>query len=257
LASEGGRKGTVLVVGATGPIGQCVCQQLLFEGYSVRALTRRSSFREREGREDAGWTGEVKWEVGDLTRPESLRGLLKGVDKVVWCAGSQAYRYGIELNRLIYCESVGAIAKLAKEEARGLSSFVLVSSNAVTRFSDPDFGGSDYLKDALKWKAQGEALLRDAGVPYSILRFAAYYGANGVEATPDNIWITQGDPPGRRPMSLANLSLIVAKCLSDPRYSYKTFETSEATQGRNPGGDWEEAMDKLVDDARVQAARGG
>mmetsp|Transcript_45638 Transcript_45638/g.111112 ORF Transcript_45638/g.111112 Transcript_45638/m.111112 type:complete len:344 (-) Transcript_45638:91-1122(-) len=246
-AAEGSTRGTVLVVGATGAIGQTVCQQLLGEGYAVRALTRRTNLSDREGREDAGWTGQVKWVVGDLTKPQSLRGLFKGVDKVVWCAGSQAYLKGIELNRLIYAESVGIVAKLAKEEAKDLSAVVLVSSNAVTRFNDPDFGGSDYLKDVLKWKAQGEKLLRESGVPYSVLRFSAYYGG---EANPDKVWITQGDPPGRTPMSLANLALIVSKCLSDPKYGYKTFETAEAREGRNPGGNWEEAMDKLVDDPK-------
>eukprot|EP00282_Hemiselmis_andersenii_P012216 CAMPEP_0114131032 /NCGR_PEP_ID=MMETSP0043_2-20121206/12333_1 /TAXON_ID=464988 /ORGANISM="Hemiselmis andersenii, Strain CCMP644" /LENGTH=177 /DNA_ID=CAMNT_0001224429 /DNA_START=44 /DNA_END=573 /DNA_ORIENTATION=+ len=76
-------KGTVLVVGTTGYMGVSVAKALISQGYQVRGLSRNADVKKNPPIDL-----EVDWRVGDLTRPESLKGLLVGVDKVVWCIGS-------------------------------------------------------------------------------------------------------------------------------------------------------------------------
>ena len=71
---------TVLVTGATGRIGRRVVDELLREGMSVRALTRRP--------EQAALPVEAEVVAGDFTAPASLDAALDGVTTVflVWTA---------------------------------------------------------------------------------------------------------------------------------------------------------------------------
>ena len=68
---------TVLVLGATGLIGQYVTKELRARGYRVRGLTRRVE----EAKASLGSDG-VEWVQGDLMEPSSLAGVMSGVDKV-------------------------------------------------------------------------------------------------------------------------------------------------------------------------------
>ncbi|MFF5392523.1 NAD(P)H-binding protein [Streptomyces sp. NPDC013012] len=65
---------TVLVTGATGSVGRHVVAQLVDAGVPVRALTRNP--------EAAGLPPQVEVLAGDLTRPESVREALRGVEKL-------------------------------------------------------------------------------------------------------------------------------------------------------------------------------
>eukprot|EP00285_Hemiselmis_virescens_P017824 CAMPEP_0173379258 /NCGR_PEP_ID=MMETSP1356-20130122/2280_1 /TAXON_ID=77927 ORGANISM="Hemiselmis virescens, Strain PCC157" /NCGR_SAMPLE_ID=MMETSP1356 /ASSEMBLY_ACC=CAM_ASM_000847 /LENGTH=350 /DNA_ID=CAMNT_0014332569 /DNA_START=58 /DNA_END=1110 /DNA_ORIENTATION=+ len=241
-------KGTVLVVGATGPIGRAVCQSLLSQGYKVRGITRKTKFVEAASQLPPDqWPSQVKWEVRDLAVPESLEGALKGVDKVVFCAGSQAYNGGIELNRKVYGDAVGTLVRLAKQDAKDLSSFVLLSSVGVTKYAAPGYPASEYLLDVLKWKANGEDLLRTSGLPYTICRFAFYSGEP--VPTPNAIKIVQGDPNRNNGISVANIGVVMTKCLSDAKYNSRTLVMSEV--GPNGGGgNWEAEMAQLKEDIK-------
>jgi uncharacterized protein YbjT (DUF2867 family) len=63
----------ILVTGATGNVGRNVVEQLLAAGEVVRALTRNPA--------GAGLDSAVDTVFGDLSRPETLAGALRGVER--------------------------------------------------------------------------------------------------------------------------------------------------------------------------------
>ncbi|MFC4942507.1 SDR family oxidoreductase [Pseudonocardia sp. GCM10023141] len=73
---------TVLVAGATGMLGRQVAQLLLDGGHRVKTLSRDPS----RAQALRGVADEIV--LGDATRPETLHGVLDGVDAVVSCLGA-------------------------------------------------------------------------------------------------------------------------------------------------------------------------
>ena len=72
---------SVLVVGATGSVGQLVVEEAIRLGCSVRALVRNSGKAHKLPR-------AARVVVGDVTRPETLTDAVDGVDAVVFTLGS-------------------------------------------------------------------------------------------------------------------------------------------------------------------------
>ncbi|MDY7037435.1 MAG: NmrA family NAD(P)-binding protein [Thermodesulfobacteriota bacterium] len=74
----------VLVIGATGYLGRFVVQEFKKRGYWVRALARNPQKLEKTGPflEPAVKDQTNKVFVGEVTRPETLRGLCDGIDIV-------------------------------------------------------------------------------------------------------------------------------------------------------------------------------
>jgi len=70
----------VLVVGATGSIGQLVVEEAIKQGHAVRALVRSASKARQLAR-------EAESVVGDLTRPETLSAAVDGIDAIVFTHG--------------------------------------------------------------------------------------------------------------------------------------------------------------------------
>lgn len=190
------RREIVLVVGATSDFGQRVCEELLARGYAVRGLTRRSD--DVKAAVAGTRLAAVEWVNGDLNSiADFAPALMKGVKKVVFApllasragldpsyAGGAAAYEDIAMNRRIYSEAVGELARLAA--GAGVDRFVLVSSAGAgapaaglpagwaPRFSagwrQPRVEPSLLNPDVVRWKLRGEALLRASGVPYAIVR---------------------------------------------------------------------------------------
>ena len=113
----------ILVTGATGFTGGCLCKRLSMQGYSVRALVRDSS--RTAGLRRCG----VELAVGDLRHWESLEKLTKGIDVVyhiaalfrkgnvsrreMWEANVEGTRNLLQaaqkagVQRFVYCSTVG------------------------------------------------------------------------------------------------------------------------------------------------------
>jgi uncharacterized protein YbjT (DUF2867 family) len=76
-----GPSSTVLVVGATGSIGNLVVAEAVGDGYAVRALVR-----------DPARAGQLPLEaqrvVDDLTRPDTLPDAVAGIDAIVFTHGT-------------------------------------------------------------------------------------------------------------------------------------------------------------------------
>jgi NADH dehydrogenase len=70
----------ILVTGASGYLGSHIVKRLAESGRAVRALIRNREWAESEGRL-AGLN--IEWAEGDVTKPETLAGAVKGVEAVV------------------------------------------------------------------------------------------------------------------------------------------------------------------------------
>ena len=111
---------TILVSGAGGFLGRNLVATLLARGYGVRAMVRRT-----------GILGPMAGlsEVGaDITRPDSLRGVVDGVDGVIHCAGLLG-RWGCSDAQM---EAVNVRGSVNLLEACVGARFVHISAGGVT-----------------------------------------------------------------------------------------------------------------------------
>lgn len=179
----------VLVVGATGGVGQLVVAQLLAAGYSVRALSRRPAQLQQL------FAGRVEAATGDLRRPESLTAATDGVSAIIAAAGTTAFpssRWQVELppeeaiwgwGRLLVdadyrlahsrnspqaVDGLG-VANLVAAAPSDLHRFVFVSSIGVERQQQLPFSLLNAF-GVLTAKQQGEQAIQRSGRPYTILR---------------------------------------------------------------------------------------
>ena len=72
----------ILVVGATGSIGQYVVTEALNKGYQVRALVRTPN--------KTRFDKSVDVFIGDLTRSDTLKGISDGIDGIIFTQGNYA-----------------------------------------------------------------------------------------------------------------------------------------------------------------------
>lgn len=172
-----------LVTGATGFIGSVLVRELLSRGHAVRAL----AFPGEEVRELAGRGAEIL--RGDLTVPNSLRGICDGMDTVFHLAG-RVTDWGTR--KQFYSAIYEATENLLVEAAGKAQRFVYVSSIAAmgvgrhlkgVKETDPTRKSGVYYNDA---KADAEALVRsyhDAGkIACTIVRPANVTG-------PGSVWV--------------------------------------------------------------------
>ena len=148
----------VLVTGGTGVIGAGLIPELLAGGHRIRLLARGAEEASRE------WPAAVESFQADVTHGGELRGAADGCDAVVHITGIVAETPPeITFERV----NVGGTRNLLKEASRaGQPKFVFISSLAAER------GASAYHKS----KRDAEALVREYGGPWVILRPGNVYG---------------------------------------------------------------------------------
>jgi uncharacterized protein YbjT (DUF2867 family) len=117
----------LLVVGATGSIGRMVVIEGIREGYAVRALVRES--RRAEGLPD-----EAQRIVGDLTKPQTLRAAVEGIDAIVFTHGASGGKAASEA--VDYGGVRNVLSALAGRSAR----IALMTAIGVTQAGDPSDG---------------------------------------------------------------------------------------------------------------------
>ncbi|MGE3525699.1 MAG: NAD-dependent epimerase/dehydratase family protein [Gemmatimonadales bacterium] len=150
------------MTGAGGFIGRRVVGLLARDAWKdVACLVRDPS--SLAGIIPAGWQGVT----GDLASPASYREALPGVDTVVHLAAATGNALAAEMDRV---NVEGTRDLLAECRAAGVARFIFVSSIAA-RYRDLrhyPYGRS---------KAEAEALVRDAGLEFVILRPTIVLGA--------------------------------------------------------------------------------
>lgn len=195
-------KPVVLVVGASGSIGQPVVAQALRMGYHARALVRDPA---QVSLFDAG----VEVVIGDLTRAETLDQAVAGVTGVIFThgisgndpKGAETVNYGAVRNVLSVLKAPAHIA--------------LMTTVGVTKPS----AGHD-------WKRRGERLVRASGLPYTIVR-PGWFDYNAADQ--QQLVMRQGDThwagsPADGVVSRRQIAQVLVASLASAAATGKTFE---------------------------------
>ena len=160
----------VLITGGTGHLGPSVYKAFLKDGATVRILLHRKKIKNMDANMGAVW--------GDITKPDSFRNAMEGVDAAVHLAGlvQPLTEQKPELARKLNVGGVQTVVDVIKE--RGVSiPFVYISSAAVfgpcpeaTECLHPDRNPPNPTSVYAKTKLQAENLIKESGIDYVILR---------------------------------------------------------------------------------------
>ena len=142
------------VTGGTGFVGSRLLDAAIAAGHSVSALARRPQ----------GPRPSLSWVSGSLSDSESLEALVADADAVIHVAGALKARDAAGFDA---ANAAGTLAMLAAATAGGVRRFVLVSSLAAREPNLSLYGAS---------KAKAEALVRESGLDWVIVRPPAVYG---------------------------------------------------------------------------------
>lgn len=189
---------TILVVGATGLLGEPVARQLLADGYRVRVFTHSPE------KARAKFGPEFEIVTGDVEDMAALRQALRG------CAGVHINLYDgrdPDLER----RGVSAVAQAAKQS--GVQRVTYLSGATVSE-ANRWYAGTES-----KWQA--EAALRQSGVPFTIFRAASF-----MESLPRYVRGNRASYIGRQPhpwhwVAAADYACMVSKAYADPRAANK------------------------------------
>ncbi len=200
---------TVLVIGSTGSIGRLVVAEALAQGYQVRALARDAERARQILRAEAGLA------VGDVTRPETLRPAVAGVDAVILTHGVEGDEEKIE------AVSYRGVRDLLTLLAGRRVPVVLMSAVGVTART-----GMYNTAKLADWKRRAERLVRASGQPYTIVR-PGWFDAN----EPDQLRLSfrHGDrhhtgSPADGVVSRRQIAQVLVASLASETARGKTFE---------------------------------
>jgi uncharacterized protein YbjT (DUF2867 family) len=192
----------VLVVGATGSIGELVVAESIRRGHRTRALVR-------DARRAAALPSDAEIIVGDLTRADSLTEAVDGVDAVVFTHGSHGGAQAAEL------VDYGAVRNVLQVLGDRPARIALMTAIGVTN----PYPGHD-------WKRRSERLVRASGLPYTIVR-PGWFDYNG----PDELALVmlQGDrrhagTPADGVISRRQIAEVLVASLSSAAADRKTLE---------------------------------
>jgi uncharacterized protein YbjT (DUF2867 family) len=155
-------KKQILVAGGTGQTGRILLPMLVEAGYGVRVLARRVE----EARHLLGDGLEIV--AGDVRDGESLMPAFQSNDipTHLICMIRATYPYGKNSPKHVDYGGVKHLVEVATQV--NLPHFILVSSTYVTRPPAGIFNLISGKELEMKWK--GEQVLRNAGIPYTIIR---------------------------------------------------------------------------------------
>ena len=161
----------VVVAGATGYLGKYAVRAFKQRGYFVRVLTRSEERLAEKGPFTApGLTPEDYDEVfvGEVTHPETLAGLMDGIDLVFSSIGISRQRDGLSFEQVDY-QCNRNLVDLAR--AAGVRRFVYVSMQ-----------GAENIMQLAITQAHEKVVdaLKDSGMEYRIVRPCGYFSDMGV-----------------------------------------------------------------------------
>lgn len=150
---------TVALTGATGFVGKAVLEQLIRQGWGVRALARRAQPKR----------ADVIWVDGALDRPETLGVLCEGADAVLHVAGivNAPDAAGFETGNV-----TGTANMLTAAREAGVRRFVHVSSLSAREPGLSIYGAS---------KARAERLVGASMLDWTIVRPPGVFGPGDTE----------------------------------------------------------------------------
>ncbi|MDG2941609.1 SDR family oxidoreductase [Exercitatus varius] len=194
----------ILVVGATGSIGQYVVTEALNKGYQVRALVRNPNKVQFDKRVDVF--------IGDLTQPDTLKGISDGIDGIIFTQGNYADPENVDY------QGVRTIINLLNGRRTKLVLMSTIYSILVVNDQRFDNGCA--------WKRRTERLIRASHQPYTIIR-PSWFDCN--EADEQQLFITQGKTNYSLTASDGGISRVqlaetLVQALTVPEAEHKTIE---------------------------------
>ncbi|AKG38518.1 hypothetical protein MA03_03395 [Infirmifilum uzonense] len=170
----------ILVTGASGFLGGHLVEELVSKGYTVRALVRPTS--DTRLLEALG----VELYKGDITKPWTLPGAVKGVDSVIHLAAYYTFFGKKELYELVNVRGTEWLATAAIES--GVYRFIYCSSTeAIGPVLNPPGDENTPLRPQFEYgksKARAEQVVRklsEKGLKYTIIRPSGIYGPRNVD----------------------------------------------------------------------------
>ncbi len=194
----------ILVVGATGSIGQHVVTEALKQGYQVRALVRNPH--------KARFDDRVEIFIGDLTKPETLKGITDGLDGIIFTQGNYADPEHVDY------QGVRTIINLLNGRRAKLVLMSTIYSILVVN--------DQHFDNGCAWKRRTERLVRASKQPYTIVR-PSWFDCN--EADEQQLFITQGKTDytlsaNDGGVSRHQLAETLVQALTIPEAEHKTIE---------------------------------
>lgn len=158
--------GTVAVTGATGFIGRHIVHELLAQGFTVRALTRRA---------EKAAADNLTWVQGALEDRPSLAELVCGAEAVVHCAGQVRGHAETVFTR---CNVDGSLRLMqAARQSGSCRRFLFMSSLAARH---PELSWYAHSKHI----AEQQLIAAASGITLGIFRPTAVYGPGDKELKP-------------------------------------------------------------------------
>ena len=265
----------VLVLGATGGVGQLVVKNLLEKDFKVKILTRNIDKARKL------FAQSVDIAIADIRYPDTLSNVTKNITHIICCTGTTAFpstrwEFENELNPLEWArvffqdESIIAQAKNSPEkvDTQGvinlvravsdnlqskLERFVFVSSCGVKRKSQFPYSLLNAF-GVLDAKEKGEDAIIDSGIPYTIVRpgrlidgpYTSYDLNTLMQATTEgkqNVVIGTGDTLTGQ-TSRIDVANVCVECLCNPKSENKAFEI--VNQGERPSViDWDTLFSQI------------
>lgn len=167
---ENGLK-NVMMAGATGYLGKFVAQAFKAQGYRVRVLTRSEERLNEPGPFTAPALTKNDFDevfIGEISKPETLAGLLDGIDLVFSCVGISRQRDGLTFEQVDYQCNQNLID--------------LCESSSVKRFVYVSMQGAENIMQLAITQAHEKvvAALKSSGMEYRIVRPCGYFSDMGV-----------------------------------------------------------------------------
>lgn len=169
MSDENGTR--VLIAGATGYLGKYAVKAFKERGYWIRVLTRSRQRLLQPGPFTAPALDEVDMDeifVGEVARPETLEGLMEGIDLVYSSVGISRQRDGLTFDQVDYqCN-------------RNLIDLAMTAN--IKRFLYVSMEGAENLMHLTITQAHEKVVadLKASGMEYRIVRPCGYFSDMGV-----------------------------------------------------------------------------
>ena len=204
---------TVLVVGATGSIGQLAVEEALRQDRYPRPVRDLGKARRLPT------AAEIV--VGDVTLPETLTAAVDGIDAVVFTHGSDGGKAAAE------SIDYGGVRNILKALGSRPARIALMTAIGVTNRT----GAYNLSTEAHDWKRRSERLVRASGLPYTIVR-PGWFDYNGPDE--HRLVLLQGDTrqagnSSDGVIARRQLAEVLVRSLSSDAALGKTFELVATT----------------------------